>query len=380
MVERAFLLIQKFDHLGKSGGGVGAGELCEFAAIAFADKAAGGVVGESGFKTIGVEEDGIAGRELRFAERELFIGENAEEGTVEFNFLGIAVGFQEHGQRVAGAGPLEFEGFGVENSIDHRDELAKRKLLADEFIIQMDEGFIGRNEAITGAGDFFGLQGAFDEDGEESGGHSVADGIGDEKTDMVFVKARRIVNITGDVGGGAEEYVEGNMVEGGESAGKKIDLEASGESHFLVDLRELRVEAGVEFSEHVIFALECVDDGPRGGESGEASGEFVGIAVERDRHEAIGGAHFMREIEIGGGIGQDDRADLAGDEFIQNVDQVFLVAVEVGGGGEEDGCGEVLLRDFFRGIVHGRDDESPVGAAKEVAESRRIGRKMIRHD
>ncbi len=66
----------------------------------------------------------------------------------------------------------------------------------------------------------------------------------------------------------------------GRVAREEIDLQAGSEAHFLVDLRDLAVQAGIEFSEHVVFALERIDDRSRGGETGEASGELVGIAME----------------------------------------------------------------------------------------------------
>ncbi len=40
----------------------------------------------------------------------------------------------------------------------------------------------------------------------------------------------------------------------------------------------------------------------------------------------------MGQSEIVIGIGEDDGADLAGDKFIEDADEVFLVAVEIGGG------------------------------------------------
>ena len=133
----------------------------------------------------------------------------------------------------------------------------QRESCCEQFVIEVCEGLIGADDAVAGAVgvDFLGLEGAFEEDGEECGGHAVAHGIGDEEGDVVFIEACDVVDVTGDVGGGSEEDVEGDAIEAGELAWEEIDLEACGKAHFLIDLGDLGIEAVVELAEHGVFAL-----------------------------------------------------------------------------------------------------------------------------
>lgn len=195
-------------------------------------------IGEGGFEAVGVEEEGVALVELEGLGGELFIGEDAEESAVEFEVAGGAVGAEEEGLGVSGAGPGEGEGAGVEEGVGDGEELGVGEFLGDEVVVQAGEGFVGRDEAIAGGGDFLGFEGAFEKDGEEGGGHSVADGIGDEEAEVVFVEAGDVVDVAGDVAGGSEEDVEGSGADGGEGAGEEIGLEACGEAEFFIELGE----------------------------------------------------------------------------------------------------------------------------------------------
>ena len=106
----------------------------------------------------------------------------------------------------------------------------------------------------------------------------MADGVGDVEADVVLVEAHDVVDIAGDVGGGAEEDVEGGGMDVGEGTGKEVYLEAGGETHFLVHLFHLGIEAVIEFAEDGVFTAEGVDDGAGGEQAGEAAEEFVGGA------------------------------------------------------------------------------------------------------
>ena len=120
-MEGAFLVVEGRHQFGEALAAMGAGEAGKFLSIAFIDHAGG--LGESGFKAVGIKDDAIAGVELDLAQGELFIGKDAEEGAVDVDLAGFTVGVEMDGEGMTGAGDGELEGLGIENAVDHGDEL-----------------------------------------------------------------------------------------------------------------------------------------------------------------------------------------------------------------------------------------------------------------
>jgi hypothetical protein len=372
LVEGAGLGVEGGSHFFECGAGVFAGELRELGAVVFVDEFGGVLgIGEGGFEAVGVEEEGVAFVKLEGLGRELFTGEDAEEGAVEFEVGGGAVGAEEEGLGVSGARPGEGEGAGVEDGVDDGDELGVGEFLGDEVVVEACEGFVGGDEAVAGGGDFLGFEGAFEKDGEECCGHAVADGIGDEEAEVVFVEADDVVDIAGDVGSGAEEEVEGGGAEGGEGSGEEVGLESGGEAEFFIELGEARGEGGVALAEGGVFALEGGDEGACGDEAGETSGEFVGGASGGDGHDAVGGTEFVGEAAVGFGVGEEDGGEMVGDEGIEDFDEIAGGAVEGVGGDEEEGGGEAVVGFVGEpggGVCEGGEEEFEIGAGEEGGE------------
>ena len=204
------------------------------------------------------------------------IGEDAQERAADVDF-GILAGFvDDHGGWVSGTSQAEAEGFGIEQSVAASGELEVAEVLSDHVGVKLFEGFAGFDESVGVAFDAFGYDGAFDEHGEQSGGHAVSDGVGDVETDVVFIEAHDVVNVTADPGGGSEDVGEFYAGDFGHFAGQEIALESGGELHFFVDLGEVVVKGLADHAEAVNFLGEFFNGGLDLHQGSKSSGGDLG--------------------------------------------------------------------------------------------------------
>lgn len=303
LMEGADLLVEPGLEFAEGGVEGAVTELMEFGDVGGVAGAV--VVAEGEFEAVGVDEESVAGFEVKLEEVEWFVFEDAEEGAFRFEQSHLAAGLEEDGGRVAGPCEGEFSAIAVERAVARGHELGADSLAGEEVAVEAVEDFVGRGDAVVVAANLAGLEGLLDEHGEEGGGHTVADGVGDVETEMVFIEPLDIVDVAADVAGGPEENVAVHAGQLGETLGEELPLGTSGEAEFFVELADLAHEAALVAAEDGELLLDGADKPALAEGRFEEQAELLGFGGGGGNHHAFtegraGGIRFIDAGEEGG--------------------------------------------------------------------------------
>jgi hypothetical protein len=195
---------------------------------------------------------------------------------------------------MAGVDVAEGAGGGVEASVEEGDEEAL--LLAAE-----GHELLGQGDASGGAE----LAGRGAEDGaecghDEAGGDALAHDVGEGEVEVAVVEEEPVVEVAGDVLGGAAVAGEVVAVEEGSGAGEEVALDAGGAVELLPSEADVLEDGDEALGGAVGMAEGCEDDGaPDGGAVGaEAACLELGAVLAGGEGEEEGGeAGAVVEVE-----------------------------------------------------------------------------------